>query len=73
MQGYYPKGRGEKAAQAGDEAAAQQYHKQALAIHTEAKGMREAVLGKRHLEVAVSLQQAAISMAVGHVHCSLTG
>ena len=40
-------------------------HMEAKAKHLEAKHMRAAVLGPRHLEVALSLQQAAISMVVG--------
>ena len=39
-------------------------HLQAKAVHLEARDMRATVLGDRHLEVALSLQQAAISMAV---------
>ena len=60
LQGYFLKGRGEKAS--GDES--KQLHQQAKKTHLEAKRIRATVLGKEHLEVAVSLQQAAISMAV---------
>ena len=60
-QGYFLTARGRKAEK---EADAQQYHREAKAVHMEAKDMRALVLGKGHLEVAVSLQQAAISMAV---------
>ena len=46
-----------------------EYHKQAIAVNLKAKKMREAVLGKYHLEVALNYQQMGISYTVG----ALTG
>jgi hypothetical protein len=61
VQGYVLKSRGRAA---GEGAAGAQHFQRAKELHLEAKGMQVSVLGSVHLDVAVSLQQAAASMAV---------
>lgn len=79
--GYYLKGKGETrsatastfSADASLDAraaldASAEYHKQAISCHTKARNMRITVLGRDHLEVALSEQQRGISFMV-RVQC----